>query len=189
MPRSPRALLGEALAKPVLIGSNRFELDVPGGRPHRDPFLAKAFGRKAAAARAYYRFDQPEPPVDPRLGNRDQQLGTDVTFRCPAIEMAQLLAAKGATVWHYEFDAAPGGARSVHAGEIPYIWGDQKLGNGMSLGLYWAQFARTGDPNAAGLPNWPRFTLAQQAHVQFDDRGVTPLGPLRPEVCSLLDAL
>jgi para-nitrobenzyl esterase len=188
-PRSPRELLESAPARPVLIGSNRFELDAPGGRPHRDAFVAKAFGRNAAAARSYYRFDQPEGPVDPRLGNRDQQLGTDVTFRCPAIEMAQLLAAKGATVWHYEFDAAPGGARSVHAGEIPYIWGDQKLGNGMSLGLYWAQFARTGDPNAAGLPNWPRFTLAQQAHVQFDDRGVTPLGPLRPEVCSLLDAL
>jgi para-nitrobenzyl esterase len=188
-PRSPRELLQNAPARPVIIGSNRFELDAPGGRPHRDAFLAKAFGRNAPAARAYYRFDLPEPPPDPRLGTSDQQLGTDVTFRCPAIEMAQLLAAKGAAVWHYEFDAAPGGARSVHAGEIPYFFGDEKLGNGLSLGPYWAQFARTGDPNGSGLPNWPRFTPADQAHVRFDDRGVTPLGPLRPEICSLLDAL
>ena len=148
-----------------------------------------AFWNNAAAARAYYRFDQAEPPADPRLGNSDQQLGTDVTFRCPAIEMAQLLAAKGAAVWHYEFDAAPGGAKTVHAAEIPYIFGDQTIGGGLSLGPYWAQFARTGNPNGAGLPNWPRFMLAQQAHVRFDNRGVTPLGPLRPEICSLLDSL
>jgi para-nitrobenzyl esterase len=188
-PESPRELLEKAPPKPVIIGSNRFELDPPGGRPHRDAFLARAFGRNAAGARAYYRFDQAEHPADPRLGNSDQQLGTDVTFRCPAIEMAQLLAAKGASVWHYEFDAAPGGAKSVHAGEIPYIFGDAKLGNRMSLGPYWAQFARTGDPNGAGLPNWPRFTLAEQAHARFDDRGVTPLGPLRPGICSLLESL
>ena len=188
-PESPRELLEKAPPKPVIIGSNRFELEPPGGRPRRDAFLARAFGRNAAAARAYYRFDQAEPPADPRLGNSDQQLGTDVTFRCPAIEMAQLLAAKGAAVWHYEFDAAPAGAKTAHAAEIPYIFGDQTIGGGLSLGPYWAQFARTGDPNAAGLPNWPRFTLAQQVHVRFDDRGVTPLGPLRPEICSLLNSL
>ena len=189
LPESPRRLLENAPPKPVIIGSNRIELDLPGGRPHRDAFLAKAFQRNERAARDYYRFDRPEPAADPRLGTRDQQLATDVTFRCPGVEMAQLLARKGAPVWHYEFDAAPGGGKTTHAAEIPYIFGDERIGGGLSLAPYWTQFVRTGDPNAPGLPPWPQFTLAQQAHVRFDHRGVTLMSPLRPEVCSLLESL
>lgn len=186
LPKSPRELLSAASAKPTIIGSNRFELDLPGGRAHRDPFIAKAFGANEQAARAFYRLDQPEPSPDPRLGTLDQQVATDVTFRCPAVEMARLLAAKGAPVWHYEFDAAPGGAKTWHAAEIPYAFGEQTFGNGLSLAPYWIQFVRSGDPNAAGAPQWPRFTPAEQAHVRFDSHGVTTLGPLRPDACSLL---
>lgn len=189
LPSSPRELLERAPPRPIIIGSNRFELDLPGGRPRRDAFIAKAFGKHESAARSFYRLDQPEGPADPRLGTRDQQIATDVTFRCPAVRMAQLLAAKGAPVWHYEFDAAPGGAKTWHAAEIGYVFGEQTFGPGLSLRPYWVQFARTGNPNGPGLPAWPRFTPAAPAHVLFDERGVTPLGALRPQICSLLDRL
>ena len=188
-PAPPDRLLRQSPKRPVLIGSNRFELDLPGGRAHRDSFVAKAFCRNEAAARAFYRLDEPDPAADPRLGTRDQQIATDVTFRCPAVEMAQLLAATGAPVWHYEFDAAPGSAKTWHAAEIPYAFGDETFGQGLSLAPYWVQFARTGNPNAAGLPDWPPFTSGRQAHVRFDASGVTVHGPLRPEICNLLDRL
>ena len=185
----PRGLLDGGPPRPIMIGSNRFELDLPGGRAHRDAFVAKAFGRNESAARAFYRLDEPDPAPDPRLGTRDQQIATDVTFRCPAGAMADLFARRGAPVWRYDFDVGPNGGMTRHALEVAYAFGDQTFGPGLSLRPYWVNFAKTGDPNGPGLPPWPRYTAETQAHVVFDDKGVTPLGPLRPQICGLLERL
>jgi para-nitrobenzyl esterase len=186
-PRDPRSLLEEAPPRPVIIGTNRVEFG--SDREHRDAFIGKAFGAKEEAARAYYRADGPARPADPRLGDLDEQIGTDITFRCPAEHLAQLLSSKGSPVWRYEFDAAPGGGKTAHALEIPYAFGDSTFAPGQSLKPYWVAFIRSGDPNADGLGHWPRFTPEAQQHVLFDARGVTVDGPLRPQLCSLEDQL
>jgi para-nitrobenzyl esterase len=186
-PKSPRELLNDAPARSVLLGSNRVEFGVE--RPHRDALIAKAFGPREADARAFYRADQPDPPADPGLGTLDDQIGTDIIFRCPTEKMAQILSAKGAPVWRYEFDAAPNGGKTSHAAEIPYAFGDSTFAQGLSLKPYWVNFIRSGDPNGSGLAQWPRFTPAERRHVLFSDAGVTPQGPLRPEICSLLDRI
>ena len=184
----PRQLLANAPAKPIIIGSNRVEFGLGGGAAELDPFMASAFGRRLAKARAAYRLDEPAPPTDPRLGSRDEQVATDLIFRCHVGHLAAIMAGKGAHVWRYEFDAAPGGGKTAHAAEIPYAFGTATFG-GQSLAPYWLNFIRSGDPNGAGLPAWPRFTPDAQQHVRFSDAGVTALGPLRPEICSLTDRL
>ena len=190
LPRSPAQLLREAPAKPVIIGSNRIELDLPGDRPHRDSFVAKAFGANAPKARAYYRLDEPDPAEDSRFGNRNQQIATDVTFRCPASRVASIMALNGAAVWQYEFDAAPNGGKTSHSAEIPYAFGDSRFGTtGLSLKPYWINFIRTGDPNGAGLPEWPRFTGTQPLHALFSDSGLATEAPIHAEVCSWMERL
>jgi para-nitrobenzyl esterase len=186
-PSDPRTLLEKAPAKAVILGSNRVEFGT--NRPHRDSLIARAFGQREAEARAFYHADQPDPPADPRMGTLDDQIGTDVTFRCPTEKMAQILSAKGAPVWRYEFDGAPNGGKTSHAAEIPYAFGDSKLANGMALKPYWLNFMLHDDPNGSGLPQWPRFTPAAPAHVLFNDAGVSQLGALRPEICSLMDRI
>ena len=154
-----------------------------------DAFVAKAFSPREGQARAFYRLDQPDPPADPRLGTRDQQIATDVTFRCPAVNLVKLFASKGGPVWQYEFDAAPGGGMTRHALEIGYAFGNLTFGRGLSLKPYWLNFVKTGNPNGAGLADWPRHTVSARAHVRFSDEGVKVLGPERWEICALLDRI
>ncbi len=85
----PRTLLESAPPRPVIAGTNKIEFG--SDRPHRDSIIAREFGPNEAAARAYYHADQPNPPEDPRLGSLDEQIGTDVVFRCPTEHLAQLL--------------------------------------------------------------------------------------------------
>jgi len=186
-PTDPRSLLEQAPPRPVILGNNRLEFGAD--REHRDAIIRDAFGANEAAARAYYHADQPSPPDDPRLGSLDQQIGTDVVFRCPTEHLAQLLAAKGAPVWRYEFDAAPNGSKTSHAAEIGYAFGDLKFAPGLSLKPYWVDFVKSGDPNGSGLPQWPRFTPETPQHVLFDAKGVTVEAPLHPQLCALEDRL
>jgi para-nitrobenzyl esterase len=74
--------------------------------------------------------------------------------------------------------AADIGAR--HAGEIEYVFGslalslpktpwtdeDRKLSDEMTS--YWANFARTGDPNGPGLPAWPKYTADSRRVMHLD---------------------
>jgi para-nitrobenzyl esterase len=186
-PADPRTLLEQAPPRPVIIGTNRVEFG--SDREHRDPLIAKAFAAKEPAARAFYHADDPSPPEDPRLGSLDEQIGTDIIFRCPAEHLAQLLSKKGAPVWRYEFDSAPNGGKTSHAAEIGYAFGTSSFAPGLSLKPYWIDFVRSGDPNSASLPLWPRFTPEAQQHVLFDSKGVSVEGPLRPQLCSLENRL
>jgi len=100
----------------------------------------------------------------------------------------------GAPVYRYRFDRkipiAPGtkingvdataediGAR--HAGEIEYVFGTLDSVKGVTwtdgdralskqMMAYWSNFAKTGDPNASGLPDWPRYTLPANQVMHLD---------------------
>jgi para-nitrobenzyl esterase len=50
---------------------------------------------------------------------------------------------------------------------------------------YWTNFAKTGDPNGAGLPKWPGFDSSSRAHVKFTDAGPIANSNLRRPHCDL----
>jgi carboxylesterase type B len=71
--------------------------------------------------------------------------------------------------------------RAGHSMEIPFVFnnaelGEQSTGGGKAVLVLtdkvsqaWINFAKTGNPNHKGLPNWPAFTRENGATMIFDD--------------------
>jgi len=121
----------------------------------------------------------------------------DSAFGWNALVWARLQTKTGKSkVFLYYFDekaeipAGPEGAGygARHASELPYVFRqltehgrpaptpkDEALSEMMRT--YWTNFARTGDPNGTGLPEWPAYDDAapQMLHIEA---GSTKVGPM-----------
>ncbi|MCG6919947.1 MAG: carboxylesterase family protein [Acidobacteria bacterium] len=183
----PRAL---ELSKdvPVIIGSNRteflsslFDPTLRNPTPEAaDAFLETRYGDKkeayvAAVRKAYPRFSRPSDLVD-----------VDTMFRPGVLRQAAQRAAAGtAPVYVYLFawesPVLDGILKSVHCLEIPFVFNSidfaqQHTGAGpeayalaKTISGTWVQFARTGNPNHSGLPDWPAYSAENGATMVLDN--------------------
>jgi carboxylesterase type B len=174
----------------LIVGSNARELTLHGGVARAGEAIADAFTPNAAAARKAYGVDT-IPAADPRMGDLGLMLSNDINFRCPVTVVAAARARAGQPVWQYQFDySAPDAKPVTHGSEIRYVMADSdELEAGAPpMQAYWLAFARTGDPNAAGLPTWKRYDLASKSYLGFVNGGPQPGNDLRENVCGLRTA-
>jgi len=145
---------------------------------------------------------------DPSYGTPAAQWGTDTSFRCTAVTELLWHAAAGNLTFEYEFAQVPSGRESVgavHAAELPYVFGT--LDRGMPFPLpppvpvtvisdvdrqvsavmqqYWTNFAKTGNPNGIGLPDWPKFNATSREYIQFTAGGPVAKEALRRPYCDV----
>jgi para-nitrobenzyl esterase len=125
---------------------------------------------------------------------------SDQVFRVPAVRLAERQSAH-APVHLYLFTwATPafGGALgSCHALEIPFVFNvldapgvsvftGEATASARQLALAmhdtWTTFARTGDPNGAGLPPWPPFTPGQRATMVLGEHSTVEEDPAAAEL-------
>jgi para-nitrobenzyl esterase len=173
----------------LLIGNNARER-TPRTMPEEvNAAMDAMYGPLAQKARALY------VTPDPLYGPADAQWVVDTMYRCPV--MAQLIwhAGAGNTGYEYQFDrAAPGreALGAVHGAEVPYVFGslgpaytglDHEIS--ATIQQYWTNFAKTGNPNGASLPQWPKFDPSARGYLEFTDNGPRAQEGLRRPFCDL----
>jgi para-nitrobenzyl esterase len=149
-----------------------------------------------------YRRGRPEAsPVD-----LYQVILSDLRFGANAhTQTERKAAANAASVWRYYFTwqspVREGKLKSYHCIDIPFAFNNVDVAASMTgagqdryaladqVSGAFAAFARSGDPNHDGLPDWPRFNARDRATLVFDNdcRAMAdPYGDERKAVADIL---
>jgi len=169
---------GQQAQVPLLIGANDREFGFMPLPPQAvDGMLARFGADKDRVVAAY----------DPAGGGDKGEIGvglmSDGAMVEPARLVARLASAAGQPTWQYRFSYVASSLRAntkgaLHATEIPFVFettrakygeattaDDEKLA--AAANAYWTNFARSGDPNGAGVPAWPRYTEKDDRLLDF----------------------
>ncbi len=159
------------------------------GKIKADDFTKQVQQRFGAQAEAFLKLypssDQTQSSLSQKQSARDQGR---VSMYLWAAERAKTSKANAYTYYftrgipwpeYPEFGA-------FHTGDVPYFFAnlkhlnrpwetvDRKLAETASS--YWVNFARTGNPNGKGLPNWPAFDAAEQMTMELGEKtGARPV--------------
>lgn len=189
LPYQPSEAAAVELAKnvPLLVGTtkNEFTPFIPGTRgismDSVNSRLKRMYGSQSAdyltaVKKAYPNTVKPSDYID-----------LDINFRQGAIRQATAKAnAGGAPVYMYLFSwqspVNDGIYKAMHCMELPFVFNnidrcEEMTGGGKEahaladkMSGAWINFAKTGNPNTNGLPNWPAFTAATGATMVFDNQ-------------------
>lgn len=161
---------------PVVVGANSAEIGFGSAATVAELFAE--FGQRAQAARAAY-----DPQGNADLASLRSMVASDKMMMEPARFVASTLSRTGQAVWEYRFSYVASSMRSTwkgapHASEIPYVFDTVRAKYGKELTdedekaaqaihEYWLQFAKTGNPNGPGLPQWPQYSASEDKLLNF----------------------
>jgi para-nitrobenzyl esterase len=113
------------------------------------------------------------------------RLVTDTSISEPDRDLARQHAKHGNATYVYHFSYTPAAQRATsfglaHGGELAYVFNvprsvpfdDEGKAVAAAANKYWAQFAKTGDPDSAGGVPWPKFDAADEYVMEFPGTGV-----------------
>jgi para-nitrobenzyl esterase len=202
LPEQPAVVFasGREAHIPLLYGTTTREFENNQSAAQLRATIAFTAGNLSSRTQAAYGLDNDgQGTADPKYGTAADQWAADMMFRCPGTVQGLWHAAAHNPTYEYEFNhAIPGQENAVHSADLPYVFGyfpkwgnisgkftdlDTKLSDLMDS--YWTNFARTGNPNGPGLPNWPQ-QGDSGAYIQFQQDGaVQTAAGMRTAQCNL----
>jgi para-nitrobenzyl esterase len=186
-------------AAALLIGSNYDEGTQLLPQTTPDGLIAmvrRRFGGEGEAiAKLYSGIDEESATI------AQNRMLSDYVFAA-STRQPEAFATHGAPAYAYRFTRPASGSDPLkvgafHSAELVYVFGtqasvdrpwsdrDRELSDQMQR--YWTNFAKTGDPNGAGLPQWPRYGTSAKPVMELGD-ATRPIGVLEPERKSAFDA-
>jgi para-nitrobenzyl esterase len=176
----------------ILVGYNSDEgLSFPAGKSPAE-YAANAHKRYGPFAD---RLLEAYPSSTDSLPKTSRDLSRDSAFGWHTWSWANLQVRTGKSrVYFYNFDQHPKHAATspdadhgmAHGMDVPYVFqtldpedarltaGDRAISETVST--YWANFAKNGDPNGPGVPEWPTYSGPKGQVMYFHD--VASLGPV-----------
>jgi para-nitrobenzyl esterase len=179
--------LGKQTQVPLIIGSCSAEIGgnfVNNSKSKEELF--SLFGKLEREAKAVY-----DPEGNKEFTEVQTYFNTDWVWAEPARNSARAFVDKGQAVFVFTFGYVPASMQqwmkygAGHGSEIPFVfntlnarWGNPKSTPeeeqlAKTMNLYWANFAKTGNPNGKDLPVWPVYTQKKEEILDIDRDGKT----------------
>jgi para-nitrobenzyl esterase len=183
---------GRGARVPLMIGANSQDIGFNTART-LDELLAP-FGEDRDKARAVY-----DPANTGNVRAVGAMIASDRMMVEPARFLARALAALGVPAYYFRFSYVPESMRkqwkgAPHATEIPFVFDTVAARYGTDLteadraaasaaNAYWVNFARAGNPNGPGLPQWAAIDPKGDVVLDFSLEGpVAGPDPWKPRL-------
>jgi len=168
---------------PIIIGSNNAEVPAGFVNASSKEELFSLFGSfKNEVSKAY------DPDGKGDFSRILTLVNTDKVWAEPARFTAREFTSQKTAAYLYLFSYVPESMKermkfgASHASEIPFVFDNLVDGYGFKadakdhevakmMNAYWVNFAKTGNPNGKGLPQWPSYNTNKNEVFEFKEDG------------------
>lgn len=172
---------GQANKVPYMVGATNMDLGFSSAKTMDEAYAPFGPANRQAAEAAF------NPLGTSTVSEVVARIASDMMMVEPARYVSQTLSAQGVPVYEYRFSYVAAALRSqssgaFHASELPFVFDTLNARYGSTVtpqdaqmaklaNDYWVSFAKTGNPNGTGRPDWQVYDTNKDALLEFSADG------------------